>query len=684
MAAPKTPVVETGAGRMASGDSARAALINPVSQFEATQRLRGGGVGAAFEGLAKLTAGVAGMLKKQDVDRDQIMAVDLEGRVMRANDEEIAKLDPMAPDYHKQVTDIIKRNADAALADARFRTREVQDETARRFARIGAAVELTAVDARRKSIAAEAERVYNDRLEKLFADIRKDPAGAEVHMEAFQADAARLRSGISPDRLRIISHAAADGMMVAKIEGYVDKGDLASAKKFLSEAGLSQAQVRSLNGYIRSKEAEFRGNMERARAQHESDLRVSLSERLRSDSPNFAGERERIETLAKEGKISPSARATLIEAVYSAEDRKTRVDRAISIAVEKFRSGRGAGMSETETDLAWGAFTRDREVTPALVADFASEAGKLPTPIADLLATANASGKPGDPRSEEQLVRAATFFSSLSDSVPNVMRKVEAPRLEAVVERAKRNGGTPEAYQEAAKYVLAQTPQTERDHKDRGAVFDALTKPGMFSDLVRTVPEFKTSFFDKNAVIPAEVAAELRRLTKDAFVQTNDMASAQEIAKKQILKTFAVTRVGDAAYVTRNPIELAFPADYRSVSPEDRATIINREVKAELDRAGLATEAGDHGPGWKLEYVGVRARKDGTQAPAWRVLRWAPGDVAYQSVLRPDKTPFLIFPPREGTATNNPLVKDKIERNRAEEEARRSAREAREKLQRKR
>lgn len=683
MAAPRIPVVELGGGRPPTGDGARAALVNPVSQMEAQNRAKGIGTGS-MEGAAKLAFALAGELKKQDVDRDQIEAVKLEGRTLASIDDEKSKLDPMDPNYAEQIKEIINRHTTGAMADARFRTREVKDETSRRLARIGAAAELTAAGDRRRSLEAESVRVYRQEVDSVNAAILKDPQGADIHMGRMQAAAERLRGSISPDKMRAEAARAADSFLIAQIEGRLERGDIGGAKTFLDQnrGSFSLDQNRALGGRIREAEAKGRADAERGRAAFLSDYQVAFGERVRRPDFNPPAEIDNIEKLYKEGKLSPAIRAAAIERVRDVQDARDKERGLEADAIRKLSLGLGF-KDEKENGRAWAAYSRDKEVTPDLVSQYAAGNGALPPQVKDMFEAADKFGGANDPASETRLAQAAMFYASLSDSVPGVMRKENRARLEAVALEARLNGGTPEAFQAAAKGALARIPQTQTAIEDREKAFKAQIKPDEFTGLVNGV--FSTGTFAAGAVIEGNVAEDALRITREAFVNNGgNLEAAKEVAKKQIARLYQLSyATGGRPIVTRNPIEGAFPPDYAGVSLSDRAKIVDTVIQEQLTNAKIELDKSQRSPPYKLEFVGNKARPDGTVSPMYHLYVIRKGGVGTYERVDNGPKPLEIFAPRPGSAIDSPLLKDMRERNRAEEEARRSAREAREKLQRK-
>ena len=470
MANPRIPVVELGGGRPASGDSARAALVDPVSKMEARSRLAGG-LGAALDAGANLAAKVADHFKKQDTDRDQIEAVQLEGRVLAGIDEDKAKLDPMSHDYATQIKEIINRHTTGGMADAQFRTREVRDETSRRLARIGATAELVAAEDRRKSIAGEAERVYKERLDTLYGQIRKDPDASDTYMAAFQADAARLRSGISPDRLRVISHAAADGMLAAKVEGYAQRGNFAGARKFLDDnsGSFTPETNRALRANIMALESKARSDYALASTEAAARLRIDIIKQQDPDAKPTVT-RDTLDLAVKSGRVRPQDADSLYATLAVADrQRGTEIERNRAV-VANFSTrtlnneADGDRMLEIIMRGVADKAGKDRTKLDILGSEEGMQAlgiyvdgvGAVPPSVARQIENLANSGGPGSgDMGIVSLAKAAAVHKMLKERAPNIANLKNNDRINLVLEHAKANGGD---ITQAARDVMKNIP----------------------------------------------------------------------------------------------------------------------------------------------------------------------------------------------------------------------------------
>lgn len=721
MAAPKVPALDLGGNRPASGDSARAAMVNPVSQMEANQRLRGGGPGAAFDGLAVLTGKAADFLKKQNIDRDQVMAVDAEGRYMRMNEEEIARLDPMSPDYSQQVKEIIKRNSDAVLADSRFSTREVQDETVRRFTRIGAAAELLAVESRRKSIAGEAERVYTQRLEELYGAIRKDPGGYETHVAAFQADAARLRTGITPDRLRIISHAAADGMLAAKVEGLAQRGDFAGARKFLDDnSGSFKPETnRMLRGVINSFEDKAQRNYALASTDAAARVRIEIIKQQDPDA-RITVTREDLDRQVKSGRIRPQD-ADSLYAALAVTDRARNTEIGLNrAAIANFDKGTLNGDDADRVfRIALGAATErrgtSREKVDTLNSPEALEAldivaakGVIPPMVSRQVENfANAGGPGSGDIDIANLAKAAAVYRAIKEKYPNAKWGFESnDRLALVLEQAKANGGD---IAQAARDVMKNLPADKKVHVERmemgreaarkinweqeGRVVlgDWVTRQlSGAGSIARTTGRIATGSQITEALgleklnpayippgrdapeIPVQMLAEYRAGFERHFLLSNNVEMAKAAALEQIKNEWRVTYVGGAKtpYVMKHA-----PASFL---PPERSWLRDDLDKIMSD----ATEKLLKTQGWKPPADDVRGKQPVFILEAdTRTLSEAAArrPITYQvKVLREDRlyhTAGRVAMPTDDDLKSLPQYKDRM-RDYTESNEAREAREA--------
>lgn len=707
MAAPRTPVIDTGAGRPASGDSARAALVNPVSQMEATQRLKGGGAQAAFDGLAKLALGAAEVFKKQDIDRDQIMAVDMEGRYMRLNDEGMARLDPMASDYARQVKDLLKQNADAVIADSQFRTREVQDETTRRFARIAAAAEIQAVDNRRKSIAGEAERVYMERLDSLYGAIRKDPDGYEAHVAAFQADAVRLRSGISPDRMRIISHAAADGMLAAKVEGYAQRGQFGAARKFLDDnAGSFTPETnRQLRSVINGLEDKAQRNYALASTDAAARVRIEIIKQTDPDAPQTVT-RERLDGLVKSGAIRPQD-ADNLYAALAATDRQRNTEIGLNrTAFDNFNKRVHNGDdAERVFRMAFGAAIERRggkregvdvlnspEALEAL--DIVAAGGIIPPSVSRQVENFANAGGPGSGDIEiANLAKAAAVYKAIKEKYPTAKWGFENnDRLNLVLEQAKANGGDvaqaardvmkslpadPEAAKARTEAARAEARKINWEAESRVVLGDWVSRQlrSVGRAIDATIPGVSLV---PPIDVPLDLSQEFRASFERHFQLSNNAEMAKAAALAQIKQTWQVTYVGGSKtpYVMKHAPASFLPPE-RSWFREDLDKVMADAVEKRLKAAGWAPPSDEirgARPAYILEAdattLAEAAAKDPKRPPSFLI-----------KVLREDRLYHVAGRtrmPTEDEIKSMPTYRDRMQSY----EERQSAREGRDALER--
>lgn len=726
MATPRVPQTDFGGGRPASGDSARAALVNPVSQAEATQRLRGSNIAAGFDGLAKLALGAAEMIKKQDIDRDQIMAVDLEGRLQRLNDEAINKLDPLAPDYSQQVKDILKQNADAVTADAQFRTREVQDETTRRFTRISAATELASVNARQKSIAGEAERVYKQRLDELYGAIRKDPDAADVHTQAFQADAARLRDGIPADRLRIIATAAADGMLAARVEGYAQKGQFGMARKFLDDnsGSFTPETNRQLRGVINGLEDKAQRNYALASTDAAARVRIEIIKQQDPDAPQTVT-RERLDGMLKSGAIRPQD-ADNLYAALAATDRNRNIELDKNRLAIKNLNTPGAATGD-DVDRGFRIYLGDAAQrrgdkndrgdplsspdAPEVAAILAHQTGIVAPMYSRFIDTLASSGGPGSGEVEiANLAKAVTIYKGIKERAPDAKWTFEKnDRIDLVLAQAKANGGD---VMQAARDVLKNLPKDQKEimalteaarEAARKIDFAAESRPilgdwlsrqldtaGSAARTLGRVGTFSqlTEFVGGKPVIPkGEVAPEIPLALQIEFRQNfenhfrlsgGNAEVAKAAALEQIKGVWGVTRVGGdkTPYVMRHA-PATFLSPDKSWFRDDLDKMMSTAAEKLLRTRGWAPPSDEirkGAPAYILEADAITLREAAAKDPK------APPSYLLK-VLREDRlyhTTGRIRMPTEEEMKTIPAVRDRTQQF----EDRQSAREARELLER--
>jgi len=288
----------------------------PTVDFESTgNRARNAAAGNPGAGgfnnrsVANFAEGIGAlgdMVSRIQTERDVVKAVGLESQVTVEAQAEMSKLNPLDPDYQKQVEGVWG-NAKKRVLEGGITSPAVLDDMAKRMDRHAASMQIAAIGEVKSATDKRAQLSYKDAVDAQNAKIRNDPANANLYVDEFKADAERLKVGMDPVAFEAVSRKAADEFAKNQVIGYAEKGNFGAAKNALKAQAphLDTGVVTGLSSYIDGKESKARADGDRARTANAANVLLDIEDQFNGKKPIDPNTRERLDDMKKRGSISP-------------------------------------------------------------------------------------------------------------------------------------------------------------------------------------------------------------------------------------------------------------------------------------------------------------------------------------------------------------------------------------------
>lgn len=553
----------------------RNGLPAPGGLFESTgNRARQAGAGnpgvSGFNdrGVTDFAAGI-NVLNQAVADiqlqRDSVKAVELETKATVDMSAEMAKLNPLDPDYQTQVktvTDEAKRR----VMEGGITSAAVLDDLSKRMDRHGAAMQIAAVGQTKDAVNKKAVLTYKDAVDAQNAKIRNDPANANLYVDEFKADAERIKVGMDPVVFEQVSRGAADEFAKNQVIGYAEKGNFGAAKNALKAQAphLKTEVVTGLSNYIDGKESKARADGDRARTANTATLMLDIEDQFSGRKPIDPNMRERLDDMKNKGQISPEHHLLAVK-TWNNENQKYQVDAQKNAkAAEELTTGTLSSQENADRAFAnqYGNIPFGRiamEGTPEqraagllLATTMASGSGYLPSQMKNLISNADSIT---NPKQAAAVSYAAEAMDELEAKAPGKLAGVTLTDT-GVVNRTRSEAkrliadGVPkqEAYTMAAQSQMPKDKMTLQQETDNlSKADDLLKKINPSQQALGAVTTFaqRNIPFVATPEVTATMSAEWTRVFKDGMKATNgDETRAKALADKKIADTFGQTLVG--------------------------------------------------------------------------------------------------------------------------------------------
>ena len=547
----------------------------PTVDFESTgnraRNAAGGNPGTGGfnnRSVANFAEGVGAlgdMVARIQLERDTVKAVGLESQVTVEAQAEMAKLNPLDPDYQKQVEGVWG-NAKKRVMEGGITSAAVLDDMSKRMDRHAASMQIAAIGEVKAATDKKAQLSYKDAVDAQNAKIRNDPGNANLYVDEFKADAERLKIGMDPIAFEAVSRRAADEFAKNQVIGYAEKGNFGAAKNALKAQAphLDTGVVTSLSSYIDGKESKARADGDRARTANAANVLLDIEDQFNGKKPIDPNTRERLDDMKKRGSLSPEQHLMAVKTWNKESQRYVADTQKNAVAMEQLSTGTLSSQENADRafrtqfgnipfgQIAMQGTPEQRAQGILLAADMASKSGYLPGDMKNLISN---SDNITNPKQAAAVSYAAEAMDELEARAPGKIAGVTLSDT-GVVNRTRAEAkrlmldGVPksEAYTMAAQTQMPKDKFTIQQENDFTAVAtEKLKKINPQNEALAAV----TSFAERNIpfvatpAISAAMGQVYERTFKEAMVATGgDETRAKALASKKIADTYGPTKVG--------------------------------------------------------------------------------------------------------------------------------------------
>lgn len=578
----------------------------------------------ALRGIGDVTNGIgealAGFLRK----RDTIGIVKAESGILASTDAEVAKLDPLAKEYPKQVEEVYTRAKATAQENANLYTREGREELDARLTRIQQHGVVQAQEKQRISVEKEAIRTYDQASNEVFAKVRRDPTAAATYTAGFQADAAKLTEGLRPDTRRAVDEKYRDNIVSAQALGYADRGNYAAAKQVLDTnmGTLNPAQEQKARYEIRAIEEKARTDSARFAANVHADTAAKIEDWKYSNDPTAPPPvtRADIEEMRPQFANNPAGYLSLVTLLDGAIYQRERAQQTTREALQnaETRSIRNQGEADLAFNNQYGLHGKkpSEVMTPELLTaagTFAREQGYVPSVYKAQIENAGRSGGMGGNTPEEQtrLASATAAYDRINELAPNTKwgfadDKGSRVQLSSTIAKQEQI-----SIAEAARRVLSMSPKSEAETTSRVKAYQDAFKQAHGSGQGQNATNWTNgqvlsqfSYTGQNivgALVPGadrpprvapEVAEDYQKKLEQNFIKVPDWDVAKRTTDDWLKQNYSITNVGD-----RNEVTKYAPERYFDPVVSDRVNKYGMASQIVQDDISSILKAGNIVPG---------------------------------------------------------------------------------------
>lgn len=504
------------------------------------------------------------MVQRIQLERDTVKAVGEESRITTETAAAQAKLNPLDPDYQKQVADLWS-GAKKQVMESGISSPAVLDDISKRMDRHGASMQIAAIGEVKSATSKKAILTYKDATDAISAKIRNDPANANLYMGEFQADAARLKVGMDPIAFEQVSRGAFDTFAKAQVYGYAEKGNFGAARNAL-KAQAEHLDINAATGmsqYIDGRESKARADGERARTANAANLLIDIEDQFNGRKPIDPNTRERIDAMEKRGSISPEHKLVAVRTWNNENQRYVVEAKKDAVAAKHVTEGTTPNQESADRgfrvlfgnvpfgQIAQNGTPEEKARGILVAAGMASKSGYLPGDMKNVIENAD---KITDPKMangvayaaeamDELDARASSKVAGLTLSDTGVVNRTRSEAKRLMQEGVPKQ----EAYTMAAQTQMPKDKITIQQEVDlKAGATEELKKfnPAKAAlDATSSLGERYIPFMAPDA--SATMGAEYKRVFEQAYIDTRgDKDRAKALADERMKKDYGPTRVG--------------------------------------------------------------------------------------------------------------------------------------------
>lgn len=538
------------------------------------------------------------MVQRIQLERDTVKAVGLESQVTIEAQAEMAKLNPLDPDYSAQVKGVWD-TAKRRVMDGGITNSAVLDDMSKRMDRHGASMQIAAIGEVKAATDKKAQLTYKDAVDAQNAKIRNDPTNANLYVDEFKADAERLKIGMDPVAFEAVSRRAADEFAKNQVIGYAEKGNFGAAKAALKAQAphLDTSAVSGLSSYIDGKESKARADGDRARTANAAGVLLDIEDQFNGKKPIDPNMRDKLDGLKARGAISPEQHLMAVKTWNNENQRYVVEAKKDAVALEQLSTGTLASQENADRafrnqfgnipfgQIAMNGTPEQRAQGILIAASMAAGSGYLPGDMKNLISNSDNITNPKQAAAvsyaaeamDELETRAPGKIAGVTLSDTGVVNRTRAEAKRLMLDGVPRS----EAYTMAAQTQMPKDKMTLQQEKDfQDVATEKLKKINPQNEALAAV----TSFAERNIpfIATPEISSAMgqvwERTFKDAMVSTNgDETRAKALANKKLADTYGPTKVGvlDARQEALGPTvpEFGITPNYTGMEGQGKVTV---------------------------------------------------------------------------------------------------------------
>lgn len=631
------------------------------AQAPAPPQIQASPVGRAMQGLGQGMTDLASAIHQDQASRDALASAKLVESFKTKAFAGIQALDPLGTDYENEVRRVSREAGEETVGQADFYTTDAREALQANVTAQTEGFVRTALAERHTQLTAQAGEQWQQFANTALAQIRKDPAGAELYLQQLNANVKGLGDALPTKARETLALKFGQQAIFATVDGYVAAGEYDRAAEFAdaNQGALDPENFRQLKQIVKAGRVEGAQSIAANTARWQADIRIDTAGATTLE--DLAKVQARIEEADRAGMFTgqENDRAALLVNVASQRSQIITASNRLSVALSEV----GTGFTSAENgDRAFDFLSAPLKADPAKYAafldDWVKNTGHIPSSVRAAVKRAEVANDPvllaaaaeQVKRLQSTGVGAGADFGTADGDKSRVLQVIAM------------HESLGEPYDAAATFVTQQVndPTTtkyrlEQFQKDRTGVDNVFgTKDAPFDPKAFLLEKGVAGGFSimgigtKPARIDPEVSQAFEDILKGFYLQSGNAEVAKAAALQRFNQVYGVSNVSGEKVLTKYPPERYFPAQVAGKLEPDTATaIIRGEITRGLTTLGLnpanvvGTVEDQSGiPAFAL--VADRQTKTGTSAPMSYSVRVRGAEGALVPIPLPDGT-FLRY-----------------------------------------
>lgn len=638
----------------------------PMQAFvPAPPQIQASPVGRAMQGLGQGLTDLASAVHQDQASRDALQSAKLVEQFKTKAFTGIQALDPLGTDYENEVRRVSREAGEDTVGQADFYSNDARDALQANVSTQTEGFVRTALAERHTQLTQQAGEQWQQFANTALAQIRKDPAGADLYLQQLNENVKGLGDALPQKARETLSLKFAQQSIFAAVDGFVAAGeyDAAAAYADAHQGALDNENFRALKGIVKAGRVEGDQNRAASGARWQADRRIEIASALTLD--DLAKVQSNIEEYDRAGGFTgqENDRAALLVGIASQRSQIITASNKLSEALGEV----GTGFTSPENgDRAFKFLSAPYEADPAKYASFLDDwvknTGHIPSSVRAAVKRAEVANDP-------------ILLAAAAEQVKRLQGTGVGPTADfgtnekdsRVLQVIAMHDALGEPYDAAAVFVTQQVndPATtkyrlEQFQKDRtGAdnIFGTAQAPFDPKEFLLSnsaaggarIPGTKLYLPGLGpARIDPEVSQAFEDILKGFYLQSGNAEVAKAAALQRFSQTYGVSNVSGEKVLTKYPPEAQFPPQVAGeLTPDVATSIVRGEISRGLVTLGVvpanvvgAAEDQSGIPAFTL--VADNLTKTGTGAPVSYSVRVRGAEGAHVPIPLPDGT-FLRY-----------------------------------------